>query len=153
MSNPSFYLAALGEVYLMADDRDRAWQTGERALTHARRHGERGGEVVALRLLAEAAARGNTRQAATAAALLREALTLAKVLEMHPLTARCHADLATRQGRANDHGDAAEHATTAMAMYRGMGMHFWLAKLERELHRATPHSTRALTASARHRRK
>ena len=52
---------------------------------------------------------------------------------MRPLVAHCHLGLGTLYRRIRDQAKAQEHLTTAAAMYREMGMTFWLEKAEAEL--------------------
>ena len=49
---------------------------------------------------------------------------------MRPLAAHCHLGLGTLIRRTGDCGKAWKHLMTAAAMYREMGMDFWLAKAE-----------------------
>ena len=52
---------------------------------------------------------------------------------MRPLVAHCHLGLATLCRRTGDPAKADEHLTAASAMYREMGMTFWLEKAEAAL--------------------
>jgi hypothetical protein len=52
---------------------------------------------------------------------------------MRPLVARCHAGPENLYRRTGKHGQAREHLTTAMTMYREMGMSFWLEEAEAEV--------------------
>ena len=52
---------------------------------------------------------------------------------MRPLVAHCHLGLGTLASRIGDLGEARKHLTTAAAMYREMGMDFWLEKAEAAL--------------------
>jgi hypothetical protein len=61
------------------------------------------------------------------------ALALAAELGMRPLVAHCHLGLAMLHHRARDRARAAEHASTAVAMYREMDMRFWLEKAQTEM--------------------
>ena len=63
----------------------------------------------------------------------REALALAGELGMRPLVARCHAGLANLYRRTGQDRQARELLTTAMTMYREMGMRFWLNEAEAEM--------------------
>ena len=56
---------------------------------------------------------------------------------MRPLVAHCHLGLGTLYRRTGDQAKATEHLTIATAMYREMGMIFWLEKAETEL--SAPH--------------
>jgi hypothetical protein len=47
---------------------------------------------------------------------------------MRPLAAHCHAGLARLYRRSGKQERAQKHVTTATAMYREMGMQFWLEK-------------------------
>jgi class 3 adenylate cyclase len=60
-------------------------------------------------------------------------MALAAELEMRPLVAHCHRGLGTLYRRTGDRTKAAQHLTTAIAMYREMDMGFWLARAEAEL--------------------
>jgi Tetratricopeptide repeat len=59
-----------------------------------------------------------------------EAVVLAEQLGMRPLVAHCHLGLGQLFQRTNKPATAREHLTTATAMYREMGMTFWLEKAE-----------------------
>jgi Flp pilus assembly protein TadD len=63
----------------------------------------------------------------------REALALARALEMRPLVAHCHLGLGKLYRRTGDRARAEEHISTAATMYREMDMRFWLEKAEAEL--------------------
>jgi hypothetical protein len=53
---------------------------------------------------------------------------------MRPLVAHCHLGLGKLYHRAGDRAKAGEHRlASATAMYREMGMGFWLEKAEAEL--------------------
>jgi hypothetical protein len=52
---------------------------------------------------------------------------------MRPLVARCHAGLANLYRRTGQDRQARELLTTAMTMYREMGMRFWLNEAEAEM--------------------
>jgi uncharacterized protein HemY len=58
-----------------------------------------------------------------------------------PLVAHCHLGLGRLYERTNKHQEAREHLTTAAAMYREMGMTFWLEKAKAAMgppHRNSP---------------
>ena len=63
----------------------------------------------------------------------RRALSIANELGMRPLVAHCHAGLAKLYRRTGRHTESDEHFSTAAAMYRDMGMTYWLERAEREL--------------------
>ena len=52
---------------------------------------------------------------------------------MRPLVAHCHLGLGKLYRRMDKRPEAQEHLTTATALYREMGMGFWLEKAEAEL--------------------
>jgi class 3 adenylate cyclase/tetratricopeptide (TPR) repeat protein len=78
-------LTWLAEAYLLAGDRDAPKRVALSALELARRHGERGHEAYALRLLGELAMKGSVPDVEQAAGHYREALALAQMLGMQPL--------------------------------------------------------------------
>jgi hypothetical protein len=63
----------------------------------------------------------------------REALAVAEPRGMRPLVANCHFSLGKLHRCRGDREQAQEHLTTAMAMYREMGMTHWLGQAEAEL--------------------
>jgi hypothetical protein len=52
---------------------------------------------------------------------------------MRPLVAHCHLGLGKLCGRTGNRQQAQEHLATATAMYREMGMDFWLEQVEAAL--------------------
>jgi len=55
-----------------------------------------------------------------------QALARADELGMRPLVAHCHLGLGKLHRRTGPRAKAEEHLTTAVTMYREMGMTFWL---------------------------
>ena len=51
---------------------------------------------------------------------------------MRPLVAHCHLDLGKLYRRTDKRSQAQEHLATATAMYRDMGMTYWLEKAATE---------------------
>lgn len=49
---------------------------------------------------------------------------------MRPLVAHCHLGLGQLYQRTGDEAKAHDHLTTAVTMYREMGMNFWVKKAE-----------------------
>ncbi|PYM92439.1 MAG: hypothetical protein DME04_15475 [Candidatus Rokuibacteriota bacterium] len=116
----SLVLALLAEGYLRAGRLDDASRTAAEALELARKQGERGWEAWTLRLLGELDCE---RSAADAATRYGEALALAVELGMRPLQAHCRRGLAgVIQARSE--------LSAAIALYREMGMTFWLRRAE-----------------------
>jgi tetratricopeptide (TPR) repeat protein len=122
----------LGEAYLRAGRQDDAARQAERALDLARAHMERGNEAWALRLLGDIASQDSPLDATAVEGHYRAAMALADALGMRPLVAHCHLGLGKLHRRTGDRGKAEEHLTAAAAMYREMGMGFWLARAEAE---------------------
>jgi class 3 adenylate cyclase/tetratricopeptide (TPR) repeat protein len=122
----------LGEVHLLAGRLDDAAAAGQQALELAREHRERGNEVYALRLLGVVAGDRNPADVATAQASYTAAIRIAEDLGMRPLLARCHLGLGRLARATGDGAGAAKHLETATALFREMGMRFWLERLERD---------------------
>jgi tetratricopeptide (TPR) repeat protein len=127
MSRLPLMLVKCGEIHLLAGDRAEARELAEAALRLAVQQKERGNEVYARHLLAktETGADGAER-------FYREALELANEIGMAPLAARCHAGLAIAYGRLSRNDAAESHRANARAMFRSMGMRFWLDSLQAE---------------------
>jgi class 3 adenylate cyclase/tetratricopeptide (TPR) repeat protein len=133
VSAQSLRVAWLGEAYLAGGGLDDAGREAARALALARRHGERGFEAWVLRLLGQIASARDQLAIDDAEHHYGQALALASDLGMRPLAGHCHAGLATLQSRRGNRARAAEHLTTATAMYRDMGMTSWAQRVEREM--------------------
>jgi tetratricopeptide (TPR) repeat protein len=127
-------LVLLGEACLFASRLDEASTVGQWALTLARDGGQRGEEAVALRLLGDMAIHPDQFDAESGGIHFRQALALAEELRMRPLVAHCHLGLGKLCRRRDDREQAQEHLTTAMAMYREMGMTYWLEQAAVETH-------------------
>jgi class 3 adenylate cyclase/tetratricopeptide (TPR) repeat protein len=125
-------LRRFGEVALLGGRHGEGRAAAEEALTVAREYGERSHEAGALRLLGEVAEDRDPPNAPGAEARYREALSLAEELGMRPLVAHCHLGLGKLYYRTGDRAKAEQHLTAAAAMYREMGMGFWLEKAEAE---------------------
>jgi tetratricopeptide (TPR) repeat protein len=107
-------------------------RAGRRALDLSRANKQRGFEADALRILGEVEASQDGPNVG-AAVLLRDALALAEELGMRPLAAHCHLGLGKLYRRTGKREQAQEHLTTALTMYREMGMSYWLEKAEAEM--------------------
>ena len=121
-----------GEAHLLADRVEEAWELGTRAVVLARERGERGHEAWAHLLLGETASHRDSPDVAAAEAHYATATALALELGMRPLAAHCRFSVGKLLGRAGD-WRAIEHLTTAMNLFREMGMGFWLEKAEAEM--------------------
>jgi hypothetical protein len=113
---------------LLVGDANRSRDTAAHALDLARARREPGFEAWSLRLLGDVA---NATQvdAETAERSYRSALTLAQSLRLRPLVAHCHRGLGQLYQRDKKYAQGHEHLTTASAMYREMGMTYWLEKI------------------------
>jgi tetratricopeptide (TPR) repeat protein len=120
--------AWLAEGYLLSGQIDDALRRASEALDLARSRGERGYEVVALRVLADIGGRSET-----AIGRYREATTMATELGMRPLVAHCHLGLGKLYRRTGKREQAREHLTAATTMYREMGMTYWLEQATQQL--------------------
>jgi tetratricopeptide (TPR) repeat protein len=123
-------LTFLGEAYLLAGRVEQAKETIDFVLSLARDRGERGFEAWTVRLEGEAA-KASARYD-DAYALYQAALALATELEMRPLVAHCHVGLANVLQRLEKGPEGQNHFAIATAMYREMGMTYWLEKAETE---------------------
>jgi tetratricopeptide (TPR) repeat protein len=138
----SLVVLHLSEVCRLADRQGDARAAAAQALSLARERGERGREADGLRLLGEVFARREPLDFEAADCHYTQALTLATQLGMRPLVAHCHLGLGKLAGRKSDSERAHEHLTTAAAMYREMGMDFWLAQAETALRSPGPEAMR-----------
>ena len=81
-------------------------------------------------LLGEIAAQREPPAVAEAAAHYQQALALAEELGMRPLQAHCHRGLGILYAQAGRLEQARTALSTAIALYRDMGMTFWLPQAE-----------------------
>jgi tetratricopeptide (TPR) repeat protein len=129
-ASPARILLCAGRAYLAAGRIDEATNYAREALALTRQRGARGTEAGALSLTADIAAASG---AANGESYYREALALAEPRSMRPQVAHYHFGLGKLHRRRGDREQAQEHLTTAMAMYREMGMTYWLEQAEGEL--------------------
>jgi class 3 adenylate cyclase/tetratricopeptide (TPR) repeat protein len=123
-------IGRLGEAYVMAGRPGDALGSARADLALARKHGHRGSEAWALRLLGEIASHGDRPDVATAEGHYGAALILASELGMRPLVAHCHLGLGTLHIRAGHRTKALESLRDAAALYRSMGMPSFLTDVE-----------------------
>src|SRR5262245_55847743 len=95
-----------------------------------RRLGARGHESRTLSLTADIASASGAEDAE---GYYREALALAEPRGMRPQIAHCHFGLGKLYRRRCDREQTQEHLTTAMAMYREMGMTYWPEQVGAEM--------------------
>jgi class 3 adenylate cyclase/DNA-binding winged helix-turn-helix (wHTH) protein/tetratricopeptide (TPR) repeat protein len=128
----------LGEAYLLAGRLDEAYTQAQRALAFARAHQARGHEAWGLRLLGAIASHREPPER-PAAACYQQALALAEALGMRPLQAHCHRGLGTLYAQLGQQEQARTALSTAIEMYRGMEMIFWLPETEAALAQVEEH--------------
>jgi tetratricopeptide (TPR) repeat protein len=126
-------LSRLGEANLLAGEVDAARALAAEALALSRQRRERGFEAWALRLGGEIALHGGMADVDKGTGAYVEAIALADELGMRPLVAHCHLGLGKLYRRTGKEQEAQEHLTTATAMYREMGMTYWVEKAEAEM--------------------
>ena len=126
-------LSQLGEANLLAGEVDAARALAAEALALSRQRRERGFEAWALRLGGEIALHGGMADVDKGTGAYVEAIALADDLGMRPLVAHCHLGLGKLYRRTGKEQEAQEHLTTATAMYREMGMTYWVEKAEAEM--------------------
>ncbi len=127
---PALILLCAGTTYLSAGRIDEAASHARETLALTRRLGARGSEAHALCLAGDVASTGG---AENAPGYYREALALAGELGMRPLLAHCHLGLGKLYARTDRRGQAREHLTTAMTLYREMDTRFWLEQAKASL--------------------
>jgi tetratricopeptide (TPR) repeat protein len=123
-------LAHLADAYGLAGDGERALALAHQALELARAGGIRGTEAWALYLLAQACTRTDAAQSRER---YKQAMELAQTLGMRPLLAQCHLALGERSLNAGHGQEAQQHLMIGVALFREMGMQFWLEKAESAL--------------------
>jgi tetratricopeptide (TPR) repeat protein len=133
MMGRSLLVGFLSEAYLRAGRAEDAVELAQRALDLSRAHQERGWEAWALKLLGDVACQGRIDEVDQASASYRQALALASELGMRPLVAHCHFGLGKLHRRRGNRAEAGEHLRTAVAMFHGMDMPFWLEQAEAQL--------------------
>ena len=126
-------VAMLSEAYGLAGRLDDAHQRAAHALTLAQTHQERGSEAWTLRLLGDLAAQGPAVHREAAASYYARAFALAEALGMRPLQAHCHRGLGLLYAATGRREQARAELATAVEMYRGMAMTFWLPETEATL--------------------
>jgi class 3 adenylate cyclase/tetratricopeptide (TPR) repeat protein len=125
--------AKCGEIHLLAGEASAAARLADAALKLAIEQNERGNVVYARYLLGEIHALDRSASADAAVHHFHDALTLATKLGMKPLVARCNASLGMLWMRTGKPRQADRPIITARAMYRTMGMRYWLEKLDTDV--------------------
>jgi tetratricopeptide (TPR) repeat protein len=120
----------ISEGYRLAGHGEEAWQHAHQALDLARQQKARGDEALALCQLGTVHAHADPPDAKQAETHCRQALALAEELGMRPLQAHCHHGLGTLYARTGQVEQARAELAAAIALYRAMGMTFWLPLAE-----------------------
>lgn len=126
-------VAWLSHANLLAGRKVKARSDANRALELAREHEEFGNQAWVMKLMGELAAHGDAPDAETAELHYAEAIAMARRHGMRPLQAHCHRCLGTMYNRINRSDQARTELSTAAALYRDMGMSFWLKPTEAAL--------------------
>jgi class 3 adenylate cyclase/tetratricopeptide (TPR) repeat protein len=116
-------LVRLGEAYLRKLRLADAKRCARGALNLSRKHGERGYEAYALRLLGELGIGDGPLLNESEASYLG-ALQRADELNLRPLLAQCHLGLGTRYRRIGQQASAERHLDTATNLFHELGMQF-----------------------------
>jgi tetratricopeptide (TPR) repeat protein len=125
---------ALGRACLQLGQHDEARRLTGRALAFSPRH--QGFAADALHLLGDVATQPERFDPERGELNYRHALALAEPRGMRPLVAHCHLGLGKLYRRTDKREQAEEHLATATAMYREMGMTYWLEQAEAEMRRS-----------------
>ena len=131
VGNRGWAYQALGRASLLLGQLDEARSLGDRAIESSPCHP--GFAAHARHLLGDIATHPDRLDAERAETHYREALALADPRGMRPLVAHCCLGLGRLYGRTGAAAMAREQLTRAAAMYREMGMRFWLEQAEGEL--------------------
>ena len=126
-------MSRLAEAYLRAGRADEALRRARSAVELSKKHHERANEALALRVLAEITALGDSIDAPSAEEHYADSLALAEELGMRPLVAHCHLGLGKLYRRTGKRQQAEEHLSLALTMYREMDMQFWPEQAEAEV--------------------
>jgi len=125
-------LAVLSEAMLLAGQAHHSLPLAQRAFEVAHAHSQRGIEAWTLLLLGKIAAHSPVGDIKVAAERYRDALAIAVASEMRPLAAHCHVALGKLHARNEGGAQAREHLARGTALYRDLGMTYWLDKAEAE---------------------
>lgn len=136
-SGQAFRVACLSEAYLHAARIEDALSQAKLALELSREHQERGREAWILRLIGEIHARRDPSKTDQSEHHYRQALRQANELRMRPLIAHCHLGLGRLNAELDQGDESRKHLSTAIDLYRSMGMTSGLQQAEAALARIT----------------
>jgi tetratricopeptide (TPR) repeat protein len=131
----AYWVTWLSEGCRLAGHGDEAWQHARQALDLARQQKARRNEVRALYQLGTVHAHRDPPDVKQAEAHYRQAFALAEELGMRPFQAHCHCGLGTLYAAIGQREQAPAELIIAIALYRDMGMTFWLPQAEAVLAR------------------
>jgi tetratricopeptide (TPR) repeat protein len=123
----------LSHALLLNGAIENAFAVAQQALAVAQATEQPPRQAGALRMLGEIAGHQEPLDVGTAERHFREALNIAERLEMRPLQAHCHLGLGKLYRRVGRQDEARAELAQAVAMFREMGMAFWLPEAEAEL--------------------
>jgi tetratricopeptide (TPR) repeat protein len=126
-------LTELSETLLLTGRVEEANGMVDRLLDLCRPHTGRGWRAQILRLCGEVARDRAPADVAAAGAHCHQALALAEELGMRPLQAHCHRGLGLLYAASGQREPTRRALSTALEMYRAMGMTFWLRQTEAAL--------------------
>jgi len=126
-------MSRLAEAYLRTGRADEALRRARSAVELSKKHQERANEALALKVLAEITALGDSIDAPSAGKHYADSLALAEELGMRPLVAHCHVGLGKLYRRTGNPQQARTQLANAVAMMREMEMGLWLEEAEAEL--------------------
>jgi class 3 adenylate cyclase/tetratricopeptide (TPR) repeat protein len=131
VGNRSWAYHALGRACLLLGRLDEARRLADRALESS--PGHHGFAAYAQHLLGDIATHPDRFDAERGEVHYGQALALAAPRGMRPLVAHCQLGLGKLYRRTGEREQALEHLTAATAMYRDMGMTYWVEKAEAEM--------------------
>lgn len=123
-------LHVLGRACLVLGRLDEAQSLAERAIEASPQQPAYAAH--AWHLLGDVAAHAHRFDGERGLACYREALARAEPRNMRPLIAHCHLGIGRVHRGLGQHRSAGEHGDRAAAMYRDMGLAFWIAQAEAE---------------------
>ena len=130
-------LVSLGRAYLSAGRSEDASRRVHQALEGCRQRTRRNVEATALNLIGDIAARREPPALDEAMQHYCQALAIANELDLRPLIAHCHLGIGKLYRRSGRRREAQEQLATSTAMYREMGMSYWLEQAETDMKELT----------------
>jgi class 3 adenylate cyclase/tetratricopeptide (TPR) repeat protein len=126
----SLSMVWLGEGYLVSGRVEESGAFAERALDLSTKHGERGHEGWALKLLGDISLQRKPAKIEEAGDYYRRAYALSHELGMRPLQAHCHVGLSHIYAADERLEQARGELAAAIDLYRSLEMTFWLPGAE-----------------------